>query len=83
MKPSAGRGPERIKGAESAVFVGIDNICFIIFLNCVSKVRNSVGEGKYISKPYNKTGKTYVRNKWIEVSGSYPFSPCRPLAMRL
>ena len=59
-----------MNGAGSAVVEGNDTICLIIFLNWVSNVLSSTDVGKSISRPYKSTGKTYVRRRWIEVSGS-------------
>ena len=52
----------------------MDNCLYVI-----SSFSIRVAFGRTTSIPYIKTGRTYVCNRWIDVSGSRSFSPWSPL----
>ena len=70
-------------GAGSAVVTGSDRICFRISFRNISRGWHVLLSVNWTSSPYRGTGITYTPSKCIAVFGSSPFSPWKPVDIKL
>ena len=78
-----GSNPESIYIEGLATLIGNDSTCLIICLCCLFNSSRFFPDGSRVSRPYSIIENTNVHSRLIDVVGSSPFSPCRPVCIRL